>query len=157
MALNITVPGFRKLNLEHFVFDYNGTLAFDGKLADSTKERLVALSEFGEVHVITADTFGSVVAETAGLPVTVQTISQDYGCFDKERIVANLGSEKVVAFGNGRNDGLMLKKAILGIAVIEREGAASISLTNADLIIGNIDDAIDLLLNPKRLIASLRL
>jgi soluble P-type ATPase len=50
----------------------------------------------------------------------------------------------------------MVKEAALGIAVIEKEGAAVETLLAADIVCGNILDALELLLNPKRLIATLR-
>ena len=30
--INIPVPGFKNLCIDHLVLDYNGTIAFDGKL-----------------------------------------------------------------------------------------------------------------------------
>ena len=50
----------------------------------------------------------------------------------------------------------MLKAAALGIAVIGHEGAAFEALAAADVVTHDIFDAIGLLLNPKRLIATLR-
>jgi soluble P-type ATPase len=58
--------------------------------------------------------------------------------------------------GNGRNDRLMLKAAALGIAVLQKEGAAASALAAADLVLPNITDALDALEHPLRLIASLR-
>jgi soluble P-type ATPase len=63
----------------------------------------------------------------------------------------------VAAIGNGRNDQLMLAAAALGIAVVQEEGAAIESLSAADVVLPDIRSALDLLLFPKRLIATLRL
>jgi soluble P-type ATPase len=63
----------------------------------------------------------------------------------------------VAAFGNGRNDRLMLKAAALGVAVMGREGCAVDALQAADLCVGKIEDGLDLLLHPKRLEATLKL
>ena len=41
--LTISIPGFRVLELEHLVCDYNGTLACDGHLLDGVKERLTSV------------------------------------------------------------------------------------------------------------------
>jgi hypothetical protein len=49
----------------------------------------------------------------------------------------------------------MLRDAALGILVIGREGAAVRSLLAADLVVSSIEDALDLLGSPKRLVASL--
>ncbi|NMC74942.1 MAG: hypothetical protein GYA56_11410 [Geobacteraceae bacterium] len=57
---------------------------------------------------------------------------------------------------NGNNDRLMLKAARLGIAVCEGEGCAVAALMNADIQARSIGEALGLLLNPKRLKATLR-
>jgi soluble P-type ATPase len=62
-----------------------------------------------------------------------------------------------VAIGNGRNDALMLKRAALGIAVVQTEGAATAALLAADLVTPGIIEVLDLLLHPDRLRATLRL
>ena len=56
--LNITVPGYKELQLSHLVLDYNGTLACDGKLLDGVRQSLNILADQIQIHVITADTFG---------------------------------------------------------------------------------------------------
>jgi len=70
--------------------------------------------------------------------------------------VTKLDPVTVVAIGNGRNDHLMLGKAALGIAVILGEGAAIETLEAADVATTSITAALDLLISPKRLIATLR-
>ncbi|MBE0447689.1 MAG: HAD hydrolase family protein, partial [Actinobacteria bacterium] len=61
-----------------------------------------------------------------------------------------------IAIGNGSNDVEMLKKAKLGIAVIGREGCACDALKAADIVMNSSADALDLLINSNRLIATLR-
>jgi soluble P-type ATPase len=58
--------------------------------------------------------------------------------------------------GNGRNDRLMLEAAALGLAVILGEGASSATLAAADAVCLSIADALDLLIHPLRLTATLR-
>ena len=50
----------------------------------------------------------------------------------------------------------MVKEAALGIAVVGREGIATETLIAADIVCDNVLDALELLLNPKRIIATLR-
>jgi soluble P-type ATPase len=50
----------------------------------------------------------------------------------------------------------MLGEAALGIAVVGPEGAASASLAAADVVCGSILVALDLLLEPRALAATLR-
>ena len=64
--------------------------------------------------------------------------------------------DKVVAIGNGNNDALMLKAAKLGIAVCLKEGCSRRAIEAAQIFVTSPVDAVDLLLSPKRLIATLR-
>jgi soluble P-type ATPase len=152
----IEIPGRGKLLLKHLVLDYNGTLAFDGALLPGVSERLEVLSRHLHIHVITADTFGLVGEELKDSDVTLKILSAKNGAEEKEEYVIGLGSAGVVAMGNGYNDRLMLKRAELGVAILGHEGAASQALLSADIVIGDIQSALDLLLNPQRLAATLR-
>jgi len=67
-----------------------------------------------------------------------------------------LGKENVVSIGYGQNDALMLKESALGIALIQSEGAFIGTLLNADIICTHINDALNLLLKPLRIKATLR-
>ena len=62
----------------------------------------------------------------------------------------------MAAIGNGANDADMLQTAAVGIAVLGAEGLAAETLLAADVVCANPLDALDLLLNPRRLIATLR-
>ena len=75
---------------------------------------------------------------------------------DKLEYIADLRRKTVAAIGNGRNDRLMLHAAALGIAVIGPECAAAEAVAAADIVAPNILAALDLLLNPLRLTATLR-
>ncbi len=154
--IEITVPGLRRLCLDHLVADYNGTLAIDGKLITGVGAALGELAHAVRIHVVTADTFGTAKAELAALPVELTVLPQDGQAEAKLAYVNRLGAESVAAVGNGRNDRLMLAAAALGIAVIQTEGSAAETLAAADVICPNIVDALQLLRNPKRLIATLR-
>jgi len=154
--ISIEVPGFRKLNLSHLVSDYNGTLALDGKLLRGVAEALVSLAPSICIHVITADTFGLAKAQLAELPINLTITPVESQAEAKLRFVSELGANSVVAIGNGRNDRKMLSAAALGIALIQREGAAAEALASADIVSNNILDALELLRNPKRLVATLR-
>jgi len=119
-------------------------------------ERLKKLQAQLEIMVLTADTFGSVQQHLQGLPVTVRILVQPTGGIEKEAIVSSLGAEQVIAVGNGRNDAGMLKAAGLGIAVLGEEGLYAPNLIKADLLVNSPLSALDLLLNPRRLVATLR-
>ena len=74
----------------------------------------------------------------------------------KKEIVVRLGADEVAVIGNGRNDALALGAARLGILVIGPEGAPGPALAVADVIVASPTDALDLLLRPMRLVATLR-
>jgi len=154
--LSIEIPGYKVLQLAHLVTDYNGTVAVDGRLAAGVAPRLQALSQKMAIHIITADTFGLVQQEVAGLPCQVVVIGKADQAGAKLRYVQELGAAQTVCLGNGRNDHLMLRAAGLGIAVLLAEGAAGVTIQAADVVTTAITDALDLLLKPLRLIATLR-
>jgi len=75
---------------------------------------------------------------------------------DKSSLVKELGVDRTVCIGNGMNDSLMMAVCALGIVILGREGCSTRTLMAADIVVHNVRDAIDLLLNPKRLVATLR-
>jgi soluble P-type ATPase len=107
--------------------------------------------------VLTADTFGSVKSELAEIPATLSILTVDNQDKGKLEYVQNLGTASTVSIGNGRNDRLMLDASILGIAVIQGEGACTETLSAADVVCQDILAALNLLINPQRLVATLRL
>jgi soluble P-type ATPase len=117
---------------------------------------LKALSSKLDIHVVTADTFGLVKREMANLPVKVEILPSGRGDERKVEYVRKLGVESCVCIGNGRNDKLMLSEAALGICLLQAEGASAATLAAADIVSLSAHDAINLLLHPKRLAATLR-
>jgi len=154
--IDIEIPGSGTLKLEYFVTDFSGTLSEDGIVLSGVREKLQALSEKLDIHVLTSDTFGRAKEELRGLHCRVHVLEGEGHTAQKEKYVLGLGAEKVVAAGNGNNDVLMLRAATLGIAVCLREGCSVKSLEASRILVRSPIDAIDLLLSPKRLIATLR-
>lgn len=154
--MRIEVPGYKALNLKYLVLDYNGTIAIDGKIPEIIKERLRELSKSLEIYVLTADTHGTAREMCKDIPVVIQTFPGDSAMHEKIRILHELGADQCVAIGNGRNDVLMCQAAALSIANVGQEGAYSKLIQKTDICVSTIVDALDLLLLPKRLIATLR-
>ncbi|WLR55203.1 haloacid dehalogenase [Mesobacillus subterraneus] len=152
LALNI--PGRGPFNLRHLVLDFNGTIAFNGELIPGVAERIILLSKDIEIHVITADTNGSVINQCEAMPVTVHILHS--GDHTGEKGEYARGLDGVICMGNGANDEAMFAESEIAIAVAGREGCATSTLLKSDILIENINDALGLLLNPKRLIATLR-
>ena len=154
--IQIDIPGFKKLRLNHLVLDYNGTIACDGELLPGVKAGLISLSDKITVHVLTADTFGRAYSFLKGIPCEYSVIARESQDLAKLEYVRGLDAGQTVCIGNGRNDYLMLKEAALGIAVILEEGAAVQTIMSADVVCTSIVSALDLLDNPLRLTATLR-
>ncbi len=152
----ITIPNYAALQLEHVVLDYNGTIAKDGALKASAKELIRRLSENYTVHIITADTFGSVAAQSEDLGIVLKILTSLDHTQEKADYIQALGSSRCAAFGNGNNDAKMLESAALGVAVMGEEGCATSTLLASDLVCKSIEEALELLLYPKRLTATLR-
>ena len=154
--IEIEIPGYQKLELEYLVLDYNGTLACDGELLEGVGQRLQALSQQLQIHVVTADTFGKVREQMAGLACQVVVLPLENQAAGKLNYITELGVENSVCMGNGRNDRLMLEAAALGVVLVQEEGAAVATLMAADVVCPDVRAALDLLVEPLRLVATLR-
>jgi len=115
-----------------------------------------ALSTNLEIHIVTADTFDHAAKNLRILPVKLKILPPDGQDQGKADYLRQLGAQSAVCMGNGRNDLLMLRDAALGICITEAEGACIQTLQAADIVCRYAKDALNLLLNPKRLIATLR-
>ncbi len=154
--LRVDIPQRQPYELEHLLLDLNGTIAVDGRLIDGVAERLARLSERLEPYVITADTQGRATELGAQLGVKVTRLRPGQEAEQKMAFVRRLGARATVAIGNGANDALMLREAAIGVAVLGEEGLAMPTLRAADVVVPGICAALDLLLKPKRLVATLR-
>ncbi len=153
----LEIPRVGLLKLKHLVFDFNGTLAVDGHLKTGVREKFIELSKTFTLHVITADTFGRARKALLDVPCRVVILPPDEPHDEaKLKYVEELGPQQVAAVGNGANDILMLSEAALGIAVLLEEGMAKEALLAADIIVKDINHALDLFLKPLRLKATLR-
>lgn len=151
----VDIPGRGRLEIAHLVLDLNGTLAVDGVVAQAVVERLQTLSRIVQVHVVTADTFGT-AGRLAKLGIHVRVLEAGDQVAAKAVLVRTLGAAHTMAVGNGANDEGMVREAALGIAMVGQEGAFARTVLAADVVVGRVEDALDLLLIPKRLIATLR-
>ena len=155
--MELDIPGFGRVILKHLVTDFTGTLSTDGELLPGVEELLDVLGISLKVHVLTADTFNMAKTELAGVKCALTTLSGSDIVEQKMSYVASLGAESVAAIGNGNNDRLMLKAAKIGIAVIEKEGCSVRAIENADIVVRSIHEALRLLVNPNRCLATLRM
>jgi P-type E1-E2 ATPase len=154
--IKFNIPGRGDYELEHLVMDVNGTLAIDGQLMDGVAAKVASLRESLTVHLLTADTHGKQAVIDRQLGLFAVRIAAGGESTQKAEYVRKLGSERVVAVGQGANDAEMLAAAQLGICVMSIEGVAKESLLAADLIAPDILIALGLLEKPLRIVASLR-
>lgn len=154
--ISIQLPEDNEIQIDHAVFDYNGTLAADGCISEETKEKLVELAKKVHVVVVTADTFGR-VKDQLGSITEIELVIMEKGHKGgfKAEVVTKLGAKTLVV-GNGVNDRKMFETAPLSICVVGKEGASGKTLALADIVVTRPEDALDLLLNDKRMIATLR-
>jgi soluble P-type ATPase len=155
--IELDIPGRDTIRIESLVLDYNGTMAVDGLPRPGCVARLRRLAEHVAVYVLTADTFGKVASQLTEPGFTVEILPPGRQDEAKAAYVRQLGLATTAAVGNGANDARMLKEAALGFAVIQDEGAAAKTVQNADVVFTDVNDALDALLNPNRLVASLRI
>jgi soluble P-type ATPase len=154
--IEIPLPGREiKLEIKNLVLDMNGTLTVDGKLVAGVGARLQRLKNILNVHLLTSDTLGcgAVVADELGIPF-FKVGSQ--GGEDKLDFLNTIGAEQTIVIGNGYNDRLIMEHAALSMAVIGAEGCSVLALQKADIAVDSILTALDLVLNPMRIIATLR-
>ncbi|MCL4078321.1 HAD family hydrolase [Coriobacteriia bacterium Es71-Z0120] len=154
--IRIDIPGRGLATIQHLVLDVNGTIACDGALLEGVAERLERLRELVTVTAITADTHGTAAALRDRTGIEIHVIERGNEARQKLEVVRALGADAVVAVGNGANDDEMLDAAVVGICVIGREGAAVAALRSADVAVTDVRDALDLVLDPRRLVATLR-
>ena len=154
--IDLNIPGFERIELEHLVADFSGTLSVDGELVPGVRERLNELSRTLTVHILTADTHGKAETALEGVNAVVHILSGQVHDAVKAEYVRKLGEETVIALGNGNNDVRMLSIARLGVAVCLQEGCAANAMEAADVVVRSITDGLNLLMNPRRLVATLR-
>jgi soluble P-type ATPase len=123
----IDIPGFGKRHIRMAVSDYTGTHSFGGAIEPDVKTKLRELAALVDLHIVTADSFGTAESELAGIaiPYKLRTGRHD---IEKAGYVSQFDLRCVAAFGNGNNDRLMLKAVKegggLAIAVDNGEGCA---------------------------------
>jgi len=155
-VIEITIPGRGNYTIKNLVLDLNGTIALDGKIIRGVKERVAMLSQKLDVFLVTADTNKNAELLTRDLPITLYKIKEVEENDQKLRVVLKKGKNNTVSIGNGCNDVSMLKESAIGICIVGGEGASAEAMMASDLVVSTVNDALDLLLKPHRLRATLR-
>ncbi len=154
--IKIDIPGNAEVILKNVVFDMNGTLSEDGIIRDGVKILLNKLSKIVKIYIITSDTFGTAENMVKDINAKLFIISGENSADKKKEIVYKLGYPETAIVGNGYNDHEMLKQGVIGIGIVGVEGLAVKALLHCDVIVPRIEDALNLFLNSKRIVATLR-
>jgi soluble P-type ATPase len=159
-GITIDIPGFGKLQINAILTDYTGTLSFSGKLVTGVRERLVRVAKLVDIHVVTADSFGTAEEELKGLPLICKRLKGEKEDVQKACYAEELNPRYIASLGNGNNDRLHLKVVKeaggLAIAVENGEGCALEAILNANIFVVGAVNALDLLLEHTRIRATLR-
>lgn len=154
--LNVSIPGFADLNIKQVIFDFNGTLAIDGILIEGVAPQLIELSQKVHIYVVTGDSLGTAKSQLQAIPCDVLITPQLEQGIAKQNFLHTLNSKETISIGNGRNDQQIMEGSAVGIVILGTEGVAGEALREADILVANIFDAINLLLHPNRLRSTLR-
>ena len=151
----VSIPGWGSLHLKNVVLDLNGTITHSGELIPGVLDSLEALMTEGfHVFVLSGDTRGilnGTFSSTSGIRAVITKTA-----LEKRSFVESLGAEQTVCVGNGNIDIEMFKVAGLSICTIQAEGASTKAIHEADIIVTHIEHALQILLDPEKLIATLR-
>ena len=154
--IDITIPGRGNYTIENLILDLNGTIALDGRIIKGVREKVAKLSQKLDVIVVTADTNKNAEELVRDLNVTLYKIKKAEENDQKLELLLKKGKDNTISIGNGCNDVYMLKESAIGICVLGKEGASREAMMASNLTVPTINYALDLLLKPNRLRATLR-
>ena len=154
----IEIPNYGMITIKNVIFDVNGTIQFNGIISEQISDKITQLKEFYKIYLVSSDTRGNLknLAKRLGVGHIRIKKGEKSEVEAKNKELLRLGKNFTVAIGNGNNDYLMLKNAVLGICVICSEGASVKAIMNSDIVVSDPISAINCLLDEKILIATLR-
>ncbi len=152
--MNYVIPQVGQLKLHTLILDLNGTLTIGGILVEGIKERLQKLKSLGfKIIFFSGDTRGNAshIAQELGIEFIKASTGEQ-----KREETEKLDPKYCVSIGNGLIDLEMMKIVKLGIVTLQGEGAHVKTLLAADIVVTSINDALDVLIDSDRLVATLR-
>jgi len=148
------IPNVGELELKTIILDLNGTTAVSGSIVSGVKERLEKLKDLGfKIVLFTGNTHNN--ADEIAKDLGIEWEYAKTGDEKKEKALL-LEPETCVSIGNGLIDLELMKVVKLRIVTLQAEGVHVQTLINSDIVIPSILDALDLLIIPETLIATLR-
>jgi soluble P-type ATPase len=152
--MKLKIPNSKEIILDTLILDLNGTLTVKGELIKGVDDRLKLLQKKGfKIVLFTGDTRGDakVLAKKLGIELMITSTGKD-----KKLTAKKLNPQTCVTIGNGLIDLFLFKVVKLSIVTVQAEGAHIKTIMEADILVTSILDALDLLLDEKSLIATLR-
>lgn len=151
----IRVPGWGPVEIRNLVLDLNGTMTEAGDFIPGVLDLLRELAKKGlKIYILSGDTRGNMRQLAEAVPGIEPVFTETAG--DKRAFVEKIGPQESVCIGNGNIDVEMFKAARLSICTIQAEGAATKAVLHADVVVTHIKHAFEILLDPQKLVATLR-
>ncbi len=151
----IAIPGYGSLELKNVVLDLNGTVTESGELVPGVLDYMEALKTKGfNIYVLSGDTRGNLRQAFERCPSVETVVTKT--AREKRSFVESIGPQHTVCVGNGNIDVQMFKVAKLSICTIQAEGATIKAMLQADVVVNHIKDVFEIILDPNKLIATLR-
>lgn len=148
------IPEVGELEINTIVLDLNGTLSVKGEIAEGVKERVFKLKELGfKIILFTGDQRGTAETLCKELGIEFERASSSE---EKENLFLKLDTKTTTAIGNARIDIGTFKHAALRIATLQAEGIHTGIIPHVDIIVNNINDALDLFIDGDSLVATMR-
>ncbi len=146
--------GVTPFELDTVVLDLNGTLSVNGQVPEGVREHVNKLKAFGfKIYLFSGDQRGTAEKIATDLGIDLQ---KAVNMEEKADLTAKLNPEHTVSIGNARIDIGTFKNVKLRIGTLQAEGIHIEILKYIDVLVPSINDALDLLLNPDSLCATLR-
>lgn len=152
--MDYEIPGVGTLTIKTIILDLNGTLSVGGVVPEGVKSRLEKLKEMGfSIVFFTGNTRNDAddLAKELGIEWRLAKNAED-----KRSLALELDPETCASVGNGRIDLELMKTVKLGLVTLQAEGVHVETLLACDIVVPTINDALDLFIDPQRLIATLR-
>ena len=151
----IVIPGQGTFELKNIVLDLNGTITETGAFIPGVVEGFQALRRAGfRIFVLSGDTKGTLAQTFKDFPYIQAVLTPT--AQDKRTFVESIGPAHTACIGNGNIDVEMFKVARLSLCTIQAEGSTTKAMLQADIVVTHIKHAMEILLDPHKLIATLR-
>jgi len=148
------IPQSESFEINTIVLDLNGTLTVNGILSEDTKQLIIKLKDLEyKIVLISGDIRGNAktIADELDIELLLGKTSNE-----KALQMKNFDKETTAAIGNARIDIGTFENARLSVATLQAEGIHTGILQHVDIIVPNINNALNLFIEKKSLEGTLR-